>query len=348
MKIQMDVMDYRAENGASANRRSRIVNPGRRRVVAMLAALATVAATAAWADDYPAKPIKLIVPFPPGGGTDILARQVAKSVAESNHWTIVVENRPGAGGNIGVDAAAKAAPDGYTLVMGQTSNLAINPTLYKKLPYDPVKDLAPVALVGEAPLALVVKADSKYKSLADLIAAAKANPDKVTMATSGNGTVAHLSGVRLMKVAGVKFAHIPYKGASGAVPDVMGGNVDFFVSSVPTVQGHVSSGALRALAVTSLKRSPVLPAVPTVAETYKGFEGVTWFGILAPAATPQPVVAKLNAEINKALKDPGVRKAIESEGGQVLGGTPQEFSARLKTDITSWSTVVKESGATVD
>ena len=324
------------------------MNQGRRLAAAVLAAVAIFAAAAAAAEDYPAKPIRVIVPFPPGGGTDILTRVVAKKVAENNHWTIVVENRPGAGGNIGVDAAAKAAPDGYTLVMGQTSNLAINPALYKKLPYDPLKDLAPVALVGEAPLALVVRADSKYKSLADLIAAAKADPDKITMATSGNGTVAHLSGVRLMKVSGAKFAHIPYKGASGAVPDVMGGNVDFFVSSVPTVQGHVASGALRALAVTSATRSPALPAAPTVADTYKGFEAVTWFGILAPAATPQPIVARLNAEINKALKDPDVKKTIEREGGQVLGGTPQAFSARLKADIPAWSTVVRESGATVD
>ena len=324
------------------------MNSKRRLVAATVAAVVAVAATATWAQDYPAKPIRLIVPFPPGGGTDSLARVVAKKVGENNHWTIVVENRPGAGGNIGVDAVAKAAPDGYTLVMGQTSNLAINPTLYKKLPYDPLKDLAPVALVGEAPLALVVKADSKYKTLADLIAAAKANPDKITMATSGNGTVAHLSGVSLMKASGAKFAHIPYKGASGAVPDVMGGNVDFFVSSIPTVQGHVASGALRPLAVTSLKRSPVFPNVPTVAETYKGFDTVTWFGILAPAATPQPVIAKLNAEINKALKDPGVRKIIESEGGQVLGGTSQEFATRLGADLRNWSTAVKESGATVD
>ena len=324
------------------------MNSRRRLVAATLAALVSAAATVTWAQDYPTKPIRLVVPFPPGGGTDILARVVAKKVSENNHWTIVVENRPGAGGNIGVDAAAKASPDGYTLVMGQTSNLAINPTLYKKLPYDPLKDLAPVALVGEAPLALVVKTDSKYKTLADLIAAAKANPDKITMATAGNGTVAHLSGVRLMKVSGTKFAHIPYKGANAAVPDLMGGNVDFFVSSVPTVQGHVSSGALRPLAVTSLKRSPVFPNAPTVADTYKGFDAVTWFGILAPAATPQPVIAKLNAEINKALKDPAVKKTIESEGGEVLGGTPQEFAARLKADIPSWSAVVKESGATVD
>ncbi|HET9653394.1 MAG TPA: tripartite tricarboxylate transporter substrate-binding protein, partial [Usitatibacter sp.] len=167
-------------------------------------------------------------------------------------------------------------------------------------------------------------------------------------ATPGNGTVAHLSGVRLMNASGAKFEHIPYKGAGGAIPDLLGGSVDFFISSVPTLQGHIASGKMRALAVTSTKRSPVLPDVPTIAETYKGFEAVTWFGILAPAGTPQPVLAKLNAEVNKALNDPGVRKSIEHEGGQVLGGTSQEFSARIKAEIGNWAALVKASGATVD
>ena len=311
-------------------------------------AFAVFAALGACADDYPARPIRLIVPFTPAGGTDNLARFVAQKMGENNKWTVVVENKPGAGGNIGVDAAAKSKPDGYTLVMGQTSNLAINPTLYKKLPYDPVKDLAPVALVGEAPVAIVVRSESKFKTLADLVAAAKAKPGSVTMATPGNGTVAHLSGVRLMNITGAKFEHIPYKGAAAAMPDLLGGSVDFYMSSVPTVQGQVASGRLRALAVTTLKRSPVLPDVPTVAETYKGFEAVTWFGILAPAATPPAVIAKLNAEVNKALKDPGVKKAIEAEGGEVLGGTPEQFAARIRSDIASWATIVKASGATVD
>jgi tripartite-type tricarboxylate transporter receptor subunit TctC len=310
-------------------------------------AVAALAATA-FAQEFPTKPIKLVVPFPPAGGTDILARVVAQKVAENNKWNIVVDNRPGAGGNIGVDAVAKAQPDGYTLVMGQTSNLAINATLYKNLPYDPLKDLAPVALVGEGPVALVVRADSKYKTLADLVAAAKANPGAVTMATPGNGTVAHLSGVRLMNVSGARFEHIPYKGAGAAIPDLLGGSVDFFLSSVPTLQSHVAGGKMRALAVTSVKRSPVFPTVPTVAETFKGFDAVTWFGILAPAGTPQPVIAKLNAEINKALKDPAVKKAIAAEGGDVLGGTPQDFTAKIKSEIANWSSLVKESGAKVD
>jgi tripartite-type tricarboxylate transporter receptor subunit TctC len=259
-----------------------------------------------------------------------------------------VDNRPGAGGNIGVDAAAKSAPDGYTLVMGQTSNLSISPSLYAKLNYDPVKDLEPVALVGSGPIAIVVRSDSPYKTLADLVNAAKAKPGSVTMATSGNGTVAHLTGVRLMTATGAKFEHIPYKGASGAVPDLLGGNVDFFMSSVPTVSGQIASGKIRALAVTSAKRSAILPNVPPVGETVKGFEANTWFGILAPAKTPKAIIDTLNAAINKALQDPGVRKSIEGEGGEVLGGTPEQFAKLVKSDLAAWTTVVKASGAKVD
>jgi tripartite-type tricarboxylate transporter receptor subunit TctC len=317
-----------------------------RRLAASLA-VSLLCATAA-AQDYPAKPIKLIVPFPPAGGTDIMARVVGQKLTEANKWTVVVDNRPGAGGNIGVDAAAKSPPDGYTLVMGQTSNLAINPTLYKDIPYDPVKDLVPVVLVGEGPIALAVRNESPMKSLADLIASAKAKPGAITMASPGNGTVAHLSGVRLMQAAGVKFEHIPYKGASAAIPDLLGGNVDFYMSSVPSVQAQVAAGRMRILAVTSKRRSPIFPSVPTVGETYKGFEAVTWFGILAPHGTPAPVVAKLNAEINKALQDPSVRKQIEKEGGEVLGGTPKQFGDLMKSDLAAWSTIVKASGAKVD
>ena len=314
-----------------------------------LAALACIAAsTLAAAQDYPARPIKLIVPFPPGGGTDILSRVVAQKIADNNKWTVVADNRPGAGGNIGVDAAAKSPPDGYTLVMGQTSNLAINPSLQKKMPYDSQKDLAPIALVGQGPVALVVRAESPYKTFDDLIKAARANPGKITMASPGNGTVAHLSGVQLMNVAGVTFEHIPAKGAGAAIPDLLGGNVDFFLSSVPTLQSHIAGGKLRALAVTSAKRSPVLPDVPAIAETYKGFDAVTWFGILAPAGTPKPVIAKLNAEINKALQDPKVRETIGKEGGEVMGGTPEQFAEHIRKEIAAWAPIVKASGATVD
>jgi tripartite-type tricarboxylate transporter receptor subunit TctC len=233
--------------------------------------------------------------------------------------------------------------------MGQTSNLAINPTLFKSLPYDPLKDLVPVVLVGEGPIALAVRAESPYKTLGDLVAAAKAKPGAITMASPGNGTVAHLTGVRLMQATGAQFEHIPYKGASAALPDLMGGSVDFYLASVPSVQSHVASGKLRALAVTSAKRSPVFPTTPTVEESgYKGFNAVTWFGILAPAGTRKPIVDKLNAAINKALADPGVRKSIEQEGGQVLGGTPERFADLMKSELAAWAPIVRQSGAKVD
>ena len=314
----------------------------------LIAIAAVLAAASVHAQNYPTRPIKLVVPFPPAGGTDIMARVVAQKVSETTKWTVVIDNRPGAGGNIGVDATAKAAPDGYTIVMGQTSNLAINPTLFKDLPYDPVKDLVPVVLVGSGPIAIAVRNESPYKTLADLIAAAKGKPGAISMASPGNGTVAHLSGVRLMQAAGVKFEHIPYKGASAALPDLLGGNVDFYMSSVPSVQSQVSAGKLRLLATTGSKRSPIFPNVPTVSERFRGFDAVTWFGILAPAGTPRPIVMQLNTEINKALHDPEVRKAIEKEGGEALGGTPEQFGELIKAEVAAWAPVVRESGAKVD
>lgn len=314
----------------------------------MAAAAAAMLVLAAHAADYPDKPIRLIVPFPPGGGTDIMSRLVAKKMSEGKGWTVIVENRPGAGGNIGVDAAARSAPDGYTLVMGQTSNLAINPTLYRNLTYDPMKDLEPVVLVGEGPIAIAVRAASPYKTLADVVDAAKAKPGRVTMATPGNGTVAHLSGVRLMNAAGVRFEHVPYKGASAAIPDLLSGQVDFYMASVPSVQGQVAAGQLRAIAVTSTKRSPVFPNAPTIAQTYPGFQAVTWFGILAPAKTPAPIVETLNRKINEALEDPAVRKSIEKEGGEVIGGTAAQFHQLMREEIAAWAVVVRQSGAKVD
>jgi tripartite-type tricarboxylate transporter receptor subunit TctC len=303
---------------------------------------------AAYAQGYPSKTIKVIVPFPPAGGTDIYARVVSGKLTESLKWAMVVDNRPGAGGNIGVDAAAKSPADGYTMVIGQTSNLTISPSLYSKLPYDPVKDLVPVILLGSGPVALVVRADSRFKTLKDLLDEARAKPGTITFASPGNGTVAHLSGVRLQRAAGVVFEHIPYKGASGAVPDLLGGSVDIYMSSVPTLQSHIASGKMRALAVTSAKRSPILPNVPAIAESYPGFDAVTWFGFLMPAGTPAPVVAKMNAEVNRVLKNPEVRAKIAAEGGDVIGGTPEDFARLIKSELASWGLLVKESGAKVD
>lgn len=322
----------------------------RRSALTMALALAGAAAIPSFAADaYPSKPIRLIVPFPPGGGTDAIARDVANQLTTTLKWNFVVENRPGSGGNIGVDAAAKSPPDGYAIALGQTSNLSINPTLYGHMPYDSVKDLTPIALVASAPLVFVVKADSPYKSLADLVAAAKGKPGSLNFASPGNGTVTHLTGELLQKEAGVTFTHVPYKGGSMALTDLLGGRVQIYAGSVPTLLGHIKSGQLRAIVVTSAQRDPNLPQVPTVAESgYKGFEAVTWFGFVGPAGMPQSVVAKLNAEINKALKTPELKKRLNDEGATVLGGSPEQFAALIKSEIAKWAPVVKSSGARID
>jgi tripartite-type tricarboxylate transporter receptor subunit TctC len=314
------------------------------------AALGLAAATGTLAQAaYPAKPIRLIVPFPPGGGTDMIARTVAQKVADTNKWNVIVDNRPGAGGNLGVDAAAKAAPDGYTLVMGQTSNLAINPSLYSKLPYDPLKDLVPVALVSSAPIVMAAPANTPYKTFADLVAAAKAKPDGITLGYSGNGTVAHLAGEQAENAAGIKLRHIPYKGASQAMTDLVGGNIDLYMSAVPTLLGQVRNGKLRPIVVTSLKRSAQLPDTPTLAESgYKDFEAISWYGVLAPAGTPDAIVQQLNKAINEALKQPDVAEKLRSEGGDVLGGTSQKFDQLLRAEVPRWSKIVKDSGASLD
>ena len=301
------------------------------------------------AETYPARPIKLIVPFPPGGGPDLIAREVATTVTTQQGWTIIIDNKPGSGGNIGMDAAAKAAPDGYTLVMGQTSNMAINPSLYAKLPYNPQKGLTPVGLVASAPLVIAVASNSPYKTLADLMNAAKANPDGINYASSGSGTVAHLATEQLQRIANVKLTHVPYKGAAQGVTDLIGGQIQMYISSVVTLSGHIRNGKMRALAVTSAKRSADLPNVPTVAEAgYKGFEAVTWFGIAAPAGVSKDAVAKLNAAFNKALETPDVRKKLTEQGADVLGGPSEQFAALVRDETVRWAKVVKESGAKVD
>ncbi|NKE67913.1 tripartite tricarboxylate transporter substrate binding protein [Ramlibacter sp. RBP-2] len=299
------------------------------------------------AQAWPAKPVRMVVPFPAGGGTDLITREVANRLAGSG-YTFVLDNKPGSGGNIGVDAAAKAAPDGYTFVMGQTSNLAINPTLYSKLPYDPLKDLTPVSLVASAPLVIVVGADSPFKSLADVVNAAKARPATINFATSGNGTVAHLAAEAFQKAANVKLTHIPYKGAAQGATDVISGQVHLYVSSIPTLLGYIKSGKMRPIAVTSARRADDLPQVPAIAETYKGFDAVTWFGIVGPANLPKEVVAKLNADINKVLKDPELRKKLGDQGADVAGSTPEQFATLIRDDIVRWGKIVKESNARID
>jgi tripartite-type tricarboxylate transporter receptor subunit TctC len=314
-----------------------------------LAGLALLAPLAARAEDWPSRPIRMYVPFPPGGGTDIISRVIAQKIGEALGQPVVIENKPGAGGGIGVDLAAKSAPDGYTIVMGQTSNLAINPALYPNLPYDPLKDLVPVALVADAPLVLVVPAGSKFDTIAGIVAAAKDKPGDLTFATAGNGTVAHLVGEQMQLSIGIKIQHIPYKGASPALTDLMGGRVDMYMSSVPSSIGQIKAGKIRPVAVTSAKRSPSLPDVPTISESgHPGFDATTWFGILAPAGTPQAVVDRLNKAINAGLKEEVVREKIAFEGGVPLGGTAAEFAALLKVDIPRWGAIVRASGAKID
>lgn len=316
---------------------------------ALVALVATLAGAAVHAQAYPIKAIRVLVPFPPGGGTDIIAREVTQKVASSTGWTFVIDNKPGAGGNLGVDAAAKSPADGYTIVLGQTSNLAINPTLYSKLPYNPQTDLAPIALVASAPLVIVVPATSPFKTVADLVAAAKAKPGQVNFASPGNGTVAHLTGEQFQKTAGITFQHVPYKGANQALTDVISGQVQLYVSSVPSVLQQIRIGKLRPVAVTSSKRVGELPQTPTVGESgYKGFDAVTWFGFLAPANTPKDIVAKLNAEFNKALQQPDLRKRLGDEGAEATGGTPEQFAERIRVDMAQWGKTVKESGVRID
>ncbi len=320
-----------------------------RRLTLCLVASQMLLPVMAQTENWPNKPIRTIVPFPAGGGTDIVARDVTQKISGTTKWTFVIENRPGSGGNLGIDTAAKAAPDGYSLVIGQTSNLAINPSLYAKLPYDPVRDLTPIGLIGNAPLVLVTAVDSPFKTLADVVRAAKSQPGHINYGTSGNGTVAHLATELLQRETGIKLVHIPYKGAAQGINDVIGGQVQLYMSSVPTLIGHIKNGKLRALAVTAAQRTDDLPQTPTVAESgYKGFEAVTWFGLLGPAKLPAPVVATANAELNKALNAAELRKKLEDQGLNVTPSTPDDFGRLIRQDIVKWSPVVRDSGAKID
>lgn len=318
----------------------------------LTSALALTALTlsfGALAQAWPSKPIRIVVPFPAGGGTDTIARETSQKVAAATGWTFVIDNKPGAGGNLGVDAAAKSAPDGYTIVIGQTSNLAINPTLYAKMPYDSQKDLAPIVLLANAPLVMVTGVGTPLKTLGDAVSAARAKPGALNFASPGNGTVAHLTSEMFQKAAGIQTQHIPYKGAAQALTDVISGSVELYMSSVPTLIGQIRNNKLRPLAVTSAKRVDDLPNVPTINESgFSGFDAVTWFGLLAPAGTPKDVITKLNAEFNKALLNPELRQKLGNEGADPVGGTPEQFAALIKNDIPRWGKVVKESGARVD
>ncbi len=316
---------------------------------ALALALGTPAHAQAPAPAYPNKPIRLIVPFPPGGGTDILSRLVATKLTESAKWTVVADNKAGAGGTIGIGEAVKAAPTGYDIVMGQKDNLVIGPWLYKNLPWDPTKDLTAVAHVAYTPVIIATSVNSKYKTLADVVAAAKAAPGTITYGSPGNGTSIHLAGDLFEKAADIKLSHIPYKGSNPALMDALAGNVDLLVSSLPSAMGQIKAGKLRPLAVTSAQRSSSLPDVPTVAQSgFKDFDVSTWYGLFAPAGTPAAVVTALNAEVNKLLGTAEMKAAIHAQGAEPLALTPAQFDTLLKTDYAKWKGIVEASGAKIE
>ena len=316
--------------------------------LAPLLALGLIA-TAAHAQTYPEKPIRMVIPFPPGGGTDILGRLMAQKLTESNKWTIVPDNKAGAGGTLGITEAAKGKPDGYDMVMGQKDNLVVGPWLYKSLPWNPVKDFTPVAHVAWSPVIIATSINSKYKTLADVVAAAKAAPDTVTYGSPGNGTTIHLAGDQFEKAAGIKLRHVPYKGSNPALMDALAGNVDLLVSSVPSAMAQVKAGKLRPLAVTSAKRSTSLPDVPTVAESgYKGFDMSTWYGLLMPAGAPAPIVAQMNGAVNKLLATPEMQKAIHDQGAEPLAMTPEAFTRQLQRDYQGMEKIVRDAGVKIE
>jgi tripartite-type tricarboxylate transporter receptor subunit TctC len=308
-------------------------------------AISTPQAGAA-ADAYPARPVRFVVAFPPGGGTDIIARSIAQKLAERFAQQVVVDNRPGAGGNIGTDIVAKAAPDGYTMLMGSAGPLAINASLFGKMPFDPIKDLAPVTLAASTPNVLVVHPSLRATSVTELIALAKAKPGEINFASSGHGTPAHLAGELFNSMAGVKLVHVPYKGAAPALADLLGGQVQLMFSTMPPALPHVKDGKLRALAVTSSKRSPAKPDLPTVDEAaLHGFEANTWHGVVVPAGTPAAIVARLNREIVAILHMPEIVERLSGQGAEALGSTPEEFAAYIRSETLKWARVVRDSGA---
>ena len=298
-------------------------------------------------DNWPSKPIRMILPFPPGGGTDILGRLIADRLAANLGQPVVTENRGGAGGNVGAEAAARSAPDGYTIVLVAPS-LAISPTLYSKLNYDPVKDLAPISLVATVPNVMITQ-PSLPGDLKEFIALAKAKPGALNFGSGGAGTSNHLAGELFNLVAGTKLVHIPYKGVNLAMQDVLSGNVHLVFIGIPAAAPHIKAGRLRALAVVAPHRSPALPEVPTAAEAgLPDFEVTTWYGILAPAGTPRNVITRVNGELVKIMHAPELKEKLAATGTDPLTSTPEEFAAYIKREITKWGEVIRKAGVKAD
>ena len=322
----------------------RIVN-----CILVAATLVVANVSALQAQEYPAKPIRLIIPYTPGGTADMLARTMGRKMAESLGQQIIVDNRPGAGGNIGADIAAKSVPDGYTILMGTVATHAINPSLYPSMTYDAAKDFAPIILIATLPNLLVVNPSVPAKTVKELIALAKAKPGELAFASAGNGTSQHLSGELFKKMTGVDMTHIPYKGSAPAVTDLVGGQVQLMFDNIPSSLPQVRAGKLRALAVTGPKRSPVLPDLPTVAEAgLPGFSITSWFALFAPAGTPAKILLRLNKEAAKAIASAELTQQWAAQGIEPAGGTPEQLDAFRRTEAPKWGKIVRESGARVE
>jgi tripartite-type tricarboxylate transporter receptor subunit TctC len=321
----------------------------RKQFLLALAAAATLAAGGALAQAFPSKPVRIVVPQTPGGASDALARIVGQKLSERWHQPVVVENKPGAGGNLGTDYVAKSQADGYTLLMSYVGTQAINGSLYKSLSYDPYKDFATVATVATVPFALVVNQNFPPKTVQELVAYAKAHPGQVNFGSAGNGSLNQLLGEMVNMNQGIKLVHVPYKGAAGALTDTIAGQIQMTFGSLPSVAGHIRGDKLRALAITGGKRSAAFPNVPTLGEAgLNGFELSPWFGLLAPAGTPEAVVKKINADVAEALRDPDLLEKFAANGADPYVTAPQEFAHVLQRDIQKWSQVVKASGARLD
>jgi tripartite-type tricarboxylate transporter receptor subunit TctC len=298
--------------------------------------------------EYPSRPVTLVVPFPAGGSTDLVARLIASGMTKHLGQQIVIENRGGAGGNIGSAAVARAEPDGYTILMATVATHALNPALYKKMPYDPVADFAPISLLALIPNVLVVNNDFPAKSVQELIDLLKADPGKYSYASSGNGTPLHLSGELFKSMAGVDMVHVPYKGAGPALVDVMGGHVPIMFDNLPPSLEHIRAGSLRGLAVTTKERAPSMPELPAIAETLPGYETYSWNAFFAPAGTPEPIIRKLNEAALAAVKDPEVTAKLKDLSATPVGSTPEELAAHVKAELAKWAPIVKASGAQLD
>jgi len=315
--------------------------------VSLLATVAAVPFAAAQA--YPAKPIRLVVPFPPGGPLDVIARTIGQKATEDWGQPVIVDNRPGAGGDIGADIVAKSAPDGYTIVMGALSTHAVNVTLYGNLPYDPIKDFAPIGLVAITPNVLVLNPNVPATSVQELIRYAKANPGKLSFGSGSNGSAGHLAGELFKVDAGVDMVHVPYKGGAPAMQDLLAGQIQLMFDNLANSMPQVKAGKLKALAVTTAKRSSLVPDLPTLTEAgVPNFDIYTWFGLLAPAGTPKDIIAKWNAELVKILGTPEVKERLLAQGAEPAPGTPEQFAALIKSEIPKYAKIVKDSGAKVD